>query len=178
MKSYVYFLLTALCVFCTGSCNHSKSDSSTGLTYAETITSKDSVEISNLIHQYFEHQIQGNHYDAAAMLYRHNSENPNYTPELLDNDQIEQIVNSMKFVPVVSYSIEYMKFVNSLHNEVMTKIVMHKGENGLPDVTSKVVFKPIRHLGQWYLTVLDSNSGDRQLATPEERKANMLQKQH
>ena len=177
MKSYIYFFLIVLTTFCVGSCKKTKQESPQLRPFAETITNEDSVAITRLVDQYFNYQIKGDYYEAAAMLYRPNAENKDFMPEPLEQEALESIVKSMQYVPVLEYSIEYLKFGQTYDNEVMVKITMIKGQNGLPDVTSKVIFKPISYLGNWFLSVLDSSSGDKQLLTSDERKAIMLDKQ-
>lgn len=149
-----------LCAFCIAACQGEKKETSAQTEFEEHMTGRDSLHVIGLIEQYFLYQKQGDLYSAAGMLYRLNPENRNYMPEPLNNEQLAQVVQSMKMIPVVDYEIEYIKFSQTYDNEAMCRVVIAKGENGLPDVTTKVFFKPVCYLGSWYLTVIDSAQGD------------------
>jgi hypothetical protein len=175
MKTYIFIFLFVLIGICFVSCKNDNKTINKEVLFSETLTGNDTVAVEKLVQLYFSHLMDGNHYDAASILYRPNPENIEYKPELLDNEQIEQVVKSMKAIPVVGYNIEYIKFNQSYNNEVMVRVIMFEGKDGLPDVCSKVFFKPINYLGTWFLTVMDSNSGDKQLVDSDERKEFMLQ---
>ena len=175
MKTYIFIFLFVLSAICFVGCQNNDKTADREVPFTEKLTVNDTVAVEKLVQLYFSYLTEGNYYDAASILYRPNQEDIYYKPVLLDNEQIEQAVKSMKAIPVVGYNIEYIKFNKSYDNEVMVRVIMFEGHNGLPDVTSKVFFKPINYLDTWFLTVMDSNSGDKQLVDSDERKAFMLQ---
>ncbi len=67
----------------------------------------------------------------------------------------------LKAVPMVDYKIEYIKFNESYNNEVLCYVVIKKSDSkDMPDITTKMFFKPMNYLGQWCLGLMNSESGD------------------
>ncbi|MBO5698784.1 MAG: hypothetical protein J6R79_02110 [Bacteroidaceae bacterium] len=178
MKYIFYLLIPVLSVLSFAACNDAKKNGGSYIPeFTETMTAKDTADICKLVETYFTFVINGEYEEAVGMLYRPSSENIEYQPELLNNEQIDQMLVSLKAIPVVGYNIEYIKINQSYDNEVMVNVVMIKGQNGMPDVTSKLYFKPINYLGTWFLTTMNSNEGDKSLVDADEQRAMMLKKE-
>lgn len=129
------------------------------MTFEETLTSQDSLEVAALVDQYFHLVMEEKQYEAASMLYLPSTEYTNGEPTLLDNDQLHKVVAALKSIPVEDYEIEYMKFDSEVHNEVLCKVILTKGHDGKGEVATKMAFCPVRYLGYWVLCLDDFESG-------------------
>jgi len=109
------------------------------------------------------------------MLYTVNVDSVQEEPQPLDNAGIERITAMLKSVPMVGHKIEYMKFDESYRNEVLCTVTMAKGENGAPDVTTKMFFKPVNYLGGWVLCLINSTTGDKPVLKPDQRDSMELE---
>ena len=95
---------------------------------------------------------------------------PSKEPQPLSNNEIEQVVNMLKAVPMVDYKIEYIKFNDSYNNEVLCYVVIKKSDSkDMPDITTKMFFKPMNYLGQWCLGFMNSESGGQGVVNPAKR---------
>lgn len=177
MKYLFYSLLTILLSCSIASCENSKNQVSKTKSFAESLTVEDTLAIEKLIDSYFTFVTMGKYDEAVGMLYRLNYNNDYPQPELLDNEQIAEMLVSIKALPVTDFNIEYIKINDPLETEVMVNVIMIKGQNGMPDIKTKQYFKPIFHLGSWLLTTMNSNEGDQPLVDAEEHRAMMLKKE-
>lgn len=153
------------------SCNSKKENKGPQPTEFEvSMTTQDSVAVRGLIDQFFRFVKEKDFAGATQMLYRTELNNETGEPQPLDNTEIKCVMTLLKAVPMVDYNIEYIKFSESYRNEVLCNVVIKKG-NGkdMPDVTTKMFFKPMRWLGQWCLGLMNSESGDRSVVDPHKR---------
>lgn len=153
------------------SCNSKKENKGPQPTEFEmNMTNQDSVAVRGLVDQFFKLVKEKDFAGAAQMLYRIDAKDHKSEPQPLDNDEIDKVMGLLKSVPMESYKIEYIKFNESYANEVLCNVVIKKG-NGkdIPDITTKMFFKPMRWLGQWCLGVMDSDHGDRGVVNPTKR---------
>lgn len=150
-------------------------------TFEELITHEDTVEVKELIATFFNFTITQEYDEAAAMLYRIDPQNPKGQPILLDNEEMTWVVNLLQTFPAVDYKIEYLKFYQAYENEAMCRIIISKGQDGAPDVTSKIFLKPLFYLGKWSLGIMNTAWGDKGIVDPSDRDSvsrayRMLQK--
>ena len=173
-SKFCLLLLAAFMMVVIGgftSCNSKKEQKGPQPTEFEMgMTSQDSIAVRNLVDEFFSLVKQKDFAGATQMLYRIDYKNPKSEPQPLDNKEIEKMMGMLKSVPMESYTIEYIKFSESFENEVLCNVIIKKG-NGkdIPDITTKMFFKPMRWLGQWCLGVMDSDHGDRTVIDPLKR---------
>lgn len=165
------------------SCNSKKEQKGPQPTEFElSITNQDSIAVRGLIDQFFSFVKAKDYAAATQMLYRippaggpsgdtRKSDDVNSKePQPLGNNEIEQVVNMLKAVPMVDYKIEYIKFNESYNNEVLCYVVIKKSDSkDMPDITTKMFFKPMNYLGQWCLGLMNSDSGDQSVVDPAKR---------
>lgn len=179
-KLCLLLLATLMMVVLGGltSCNSKKEQKGPQPTEFEmSMTNQDSIDVRNLVDQFFTLVKNKDYAGATEMLYRIDPQNPKEKPEPLSNDEIAKMMGMLKSVPMESYKIEYIKFNESYANEVLCNVTIKKG-NGkdIPDITTKMFFKPMRWLGQWCLGVMDSDHGDRSVIDPLKRDS--MQKEY
>ena len=104
------------------------------------------------------------------MLYRTSYDNPKTEPQPVDNKEIQEVMGLLKSVPMVDYKIEYIKFNESYDNEVLCTVIIKKSKSkDMPDITTKMFFKPMSYLGQWCLGLMNSEWGDDGVVDPAKR---------
>lgn len=133
------------------------------------MTGKDSVSVKALIDQFFGYVKNKEYANAAGMLYRIDPDNPKGQPILLDNEEMAEVRSMLEMIPMVDYRIEYMKFTDSYENEVLCYVIMQKGTDGMPDISTKMFFRPMDYLGNWCLSIMNTTWGDRGVVAPSER---------
>lgn len=145
------------------------------------MTANDTASVIGLIDEFFTHVKAKDYDEAAAMLYKVNPNFPEGQPILLDDDQMREVISMLSTLPVLDYRIEYMKFTGSYENEVLCYVIIQKGTEGIPDITSKMFFRPMDFLGNWCLSIMNTTWGDRGIVAPSDRdsiarKYNEIQK--
>lgn len=139
------------------------------------LTEKDTTEVQQLIDRFFDYAKNEDFASAAGMLYTLDEDSTRQKPELLDNKGLERVMGLLRSVPMIEHKIEYMKFNQSSKNEVMCTVTIAKGEDGAPDVTTKMFFLPVNYLGTWCLCLINSTTGDKPVLDPEERDSVALE---
>ena len=171
MKSCNTLLALSLFLFCmlfVVSCNLGNKQY-TEYSFEDLMTPQDTIEVEELIATFYSYVINKEFDEAAAMLYRVNPDSPEGQPILLDNEQLNEVIATLQTLPAIGYGIEYMKFYDGYENEVMCHVIVAKGENGMPDVTTKMFFKPLFYLGKWSLSIMNYSWGDRGIVDPSDR---------
>lgn len=160
-----------LIVLLLSACSESKpkKQGPTFTEFEQAMTNEDSVAVTNLVNQFFEHAQNGQIEDAVAMLYKNNMDSVNKEPELLDTKDIEQVKHLLNSLPVRSHTIDYIKFSEANKNEVKCTALIMEGHDNVPDVTTVFYFKPVNYLGTWKLCLMDSNHGDRTIIDGNQR---------
>lgn len=171
MKKNLLWLLVVVMTCAVVACKSDKkpAEGPQPTAFEEAMTAQDSTEVANLVDRFFGYMKQGDVPSAVEMLYTIKGETQRDEPQPLTNEEIEKQTQILQMFPVVDYKIEYMKFDQSFRNEVMCSVVMQKGENGAPDVTTKFFFKPVNWVGTWCLCMINSNTGDNPVLEPEQR---------
>lgn len=164
MKKLSYLLILCIAVFfasCT-SCRHNDPQVDpldVPTEFENNLTAADTSKVKEIIALFVQKVQEGQFYDAAGMVYRHEYVQGKQIPRVLNNDEIERLVTVYKMFPIVDYKIDYMRFREKELNEVCISIIMKKGENGKPDATSKMFFNPIYFHNKWCLVLDDSHQG-------------------
>lgn len=165
MKKLSYLLILCIAVFFAScsSCSHKEQNVDpldVPTEFENRLTDADTAKVKEIIAIYMGKIQRGEYYDAAASVYRFidNGKGQLVTREL-DNDEIERMVKVYKLFPVIDYKIDYMRFREASLNEVCITVIMKKGENGMPDATSKMFFNPVFAGNQWCLVLDDSHQG-------------------
>lgn len=143
--------------------------------FEQGLTNQDTVEVKRLVDMFFEYAAKKDYASAAGMLYTVDDDSTRQKPELLDNKDLERVMTLLRSVPMVDHKIEYMKFNQSNKNEVMCTVTIMKGEDGAPDVTTKMFFMPVNYLGGWCLCMINSPTGDVPVLEPKERDSVALE---
>ena len=169
--SLLFALVAVLAVASLDSCKGNKDKPKPQFTeFEQGMTSKDSVAVRGLVDQFFSLVEAKDFAGATQMLYRTETNKPDEEPQQLDNDEIQAVTRLLKAVPVESYHIEYIKFSETYNNEVLCTVVIKKSPSkDLPDIKTKMFFKPMRHLGQWRLGLMNSEWGDHGIIDPAKR---------
>lgn len=136
--------------------------------FEQGMTGKDTVAVKQLVDRFFGYAMNKQYAEAAGMLYR-NDGNPDEEPQQLDNEEMAEVRSMLEAVPMVGYRIEYIKFSEYYVNEVLCHVIIRKAEGDMPEVTTKMFFKPVSYLGNWLLCLTNTEYGDRGLVKPGER---------
>lgn len=155
MYRKLYVLFTIISLFFT-SCLHSVKTEPTSTSvdkevlYREALTAEDSLSAKVLVMSFMDAVQQGKYADAVSNLYLLNPENPYKKPELLNNDEMEDIIEMMKKINLKSYEIKSIEFVTAVNNPVKCEI-----RSVLPGFNEEVqlvwVLNPINYMGKWLL---------------------------
>ena len=153
------------------SCNSKKEQKGPQPTEFEMgMTNQDSIAVRGLIDQFFSFVKAKDYAAATEMLYRISYDNPKTEPQPIDNKEIQEVMGLLKSVPMVDYKIEYIKFNESYDNEVLCTVIIKKSKSkDMPDITTKMFFKPMSYLGQWCLGLMNSEWGDDGVVDPAKR---------
>lgn len=162
MKRNILFLILALCLALLGtaSCKDKKKDAPVKTEFETGLNNADSTAVAELVDKFFAYAENRQFDEAAAMLYRTDPNHPNNAPEPLDNAAMDSVKTVLRSFPIADYTIEYMKFSESYKNEVMCRIVIAKGHDKQPDVTTKFFLNPVSYLGNWVLCLINSRTGN------------------
>lgn len=165
---YIIAVIFTLSVF---SCKSEKNRPEPAKTDFELgMAREDSLEVKRLINEFFQYATDKNYTEAAGMLYKNDSADIRKEPLPLNNEEMARVRNMLEVIPVEGYRIEYMKFSESHENEVLCHVIIRKG-NGrdIPEMTTKMFFKPISYLGGWCLGIMNTEWGDRGIVDPDKR---------
>ena len=68
---------------------------------------------------------------------------------------MDKFVNVQRQLPFEGYTLDYVKFLTETENEVSCTIILRKGEQGMPDATTKMFFTPVLlgDSGVWFLLI-------------------------
>lgn len=135
-----------MATFCIVSCKQQKKENTnvevvTGI----VMTPEDTVMVTNLVTKFMDALKDKRYADAVVMLYKINPQSPYAEPELLGNDEIEQVMTDLKRFPIREYQIKDYKFNICYDNLVRCTIDTES--------TSQLTFalNPVRYLGEWRL---------------------------
>lgn len=167
-KIHVFFLSFFL-LLAFSACKSKKEQPQAQQTeFEENMTAKDTVAVKKLVDQFFTFVKEKQYTDAIAMLYR-NDQSKSKTPEPLDNDDIADVRKVLESIPMVDYRIEYIKFNEDYDNEVLCKVIIKKAEGDMPEMTTKMFFKPVNYVGNWVLCLTNSDYRDQGVVDPDKR---------
>lgn len=148
--------------------------------FEQGMKSKDTLAVTQLVDRFFGYVKAKDFAEAAGMLYR-NDRDRKGEPQQLDNEEMADVRAMLESVPMVSYRIEYIKFDEYYQNEVLCRVVIKEAQDGMPEISTKMFFKPVNYLGNWVLCLTNSAYGDRGVVSPDKRdsleKAYARQKQ-
>lgn len=114
---------------------------------------QDTIKALSLVTDFME-ALKGKKYaDAVVMLYKIDTENYFAEPELLNNEEIEAAMQSLKAFPIKSYTIRDYQFKFSYDNTVRCGIEVEKENGDSQNMT--FALKPVRYLDQWRLCLRD-----------------------
>jgi len=120
-----------------------------------TLTKSDTTEVLSLVNRYLDCLRQGYFDDAVSMLYFLNNDSVIALPKKLAEENIA-IQNRFRGV---RYELESLKFSEETDNMVRYKVTLFDRKAG--DTTPNEVrysLRPVRRDGNWFLTVLDSQT--------------------
>ena len=156
IKRFLPFFLIVIStafVACTG-CKSDKDAANQMTEFEQKLTSKDTADVEKVIAQFYSNIKDKKYYDAAAMLYTRKQKDA--AIRQLTNEEMDQFVNVQRQLPFEGYTLDYVKFLTETENEVSCTIILRKGEQGMPDATTKMFFTPVLFGGQWCLILTDS----------------------
>lgn len=175
MKSFrflILFLVSALMLSLSScnSCSSQKKEEVQGpppTDFEKGMTAQDTAEVKQLVDKFFKYAEEKNFTEAAGMLYRtiEGSEDP----QPLNNDEMAEVKKMLETFPMVDYRIEYIKFSDSEENEVLCSVIMQKAEGDMPEMATKMFFKPVNHVGSWLLCLTNTGYGDKGVVDPNKR---------
>ena len=181
-------LMLVVAVFSFSGCKKEKPQSQQ-TSFEQSLTNKDSTEVTNLVNQFFEYAENGKYADAAAMLYKDDVDSLAKEPQLLDKNDLKEVETSLSALPITSHSIDYIKFSETYANEVKATAVIAPAQGDMPEVKTVYYFKPVNYNGKWMLCLVDSHNGDETIVNSaqkdsmedqyeEEMRTKRLQKKH
>ena len=121
------------------------------------VTGKDTTEVRRLTKQYL-HCLQEKDLDGAiAMLRYYDHDSIGSLPQHLEAK--ERMVLGM-FLGMPSYDIDHIIFFRDNDSEVKYTVTMFErtDENDRRPNKASFLLRPVRHLGQWYLTLADKQT--------------------
>ena len=113
--------------------------------FEQSLTSKDTADVEKVVAQFYGNIKDKNYYDAAAMLYTRKVKNAEIRQ--LSNEEMDKFVNVQRQLPFEGYTLDYVKFLTETENEVSCTVILRKGEQGMPDATTKMFFTPVVESG-------------------------------
>lgn len=136
--------------------------------FEQAMGSKDTLAVKQLVDRFFGFAKSKDFAEAAGMLYR-NDEDPEGEPRQLNNEEMAQVRQMLESVPMTDYRIEYIKFDEYYQNEVLCRVVIKPAEGDMPEISTKMFFKPVNYLGNWLLCLTNTEYGDGGVVNPEKR---------
>ena len=168
-KNLLYLFLLTLPLFLT-TCKEKKKEVIQQTMFEQNMEEKDTIAILNVVDKFFVYLKEGRPTDAAGMLYMKHPQKPYDEPELLDNEQLQKAIATLKSIPVTDYKVDYIKIHESYENEVKCTVTMFKGNgNDKPDAKTVFYFRPVSYLGNWVLFLMDTNSGSNTIVNSKDR---------
>lgn len=157
-------------LLCLGGCRGEKkpADGAQKTEFEQTMGSKDTMAVKQLVDRFFGFVKAKDYAEAAGMLYR-NDEDRDAEPRQLNNEEMAQVRQMLQSVPMTDYRIEYIKFDEYYKNEVLCRVVIKPAEGDMPEISTKMFFKPVNYLGNWVLCLTNSEYGDRGVVNPDKR---------
>ena len=143
-------------------CKGGEKENNNGMTrFEEVMTNEDSVAVTNLIDQFFS-ALENEQVNAAvSMLYKTDNADPYAEPQPLGNEEMDSLCFLFTSIPVYEHRIDYIKFHESILNEVKCTAVISPAQDNHPAATMSYYFKPINSMGSWLLCLMNTNTGDR-----------------
>ena len=135
--------------------------------FEKGMTAKDTTAVKELVDQFFAYAKEKNFTEAAGMLYRTTEDSDE--PQPLNNDEMAEVKKMLEAFPMVDYRIEYIKFSDSEENEVLCYVIMKKAEGDMPEMSTKMFFKPVNYMGNWVLCLTNTGYGDKGVVDPNKR---------
>ena len=135
--------------------------------FEKGMTAKDTTAVKELVDQFFAYAKEKNFTEAAGMLYRTTEDSDE--PQPLNNDEMAEVKTMLETFPMVDYRIEYTKFSDSEENEVLCSVIMQKAEGDMPEMATKMFFKPVNYMGNWVLCLTNTGYGDKGVVDPNKR---------
>ena len=135
--------------------------------FEKGMTAKDTMAVKELVYQFFAYAKEKNFTEAAGMLYRTTEDSDE--PQPLNNDEMAEVKTMLETFPMVDYRIEYIKFSDSEENEVLCYVIMKKAEGDMPEMSTKMFFKPVNYMGNWVLCLTNTGYGDKGVVDPNKR---------
>lgn len=135
--------------------------------FEKGMTAKDTTAVKELVDQFFAYAKEKNFTEAAGMLYRTTEDSDE--PQPLNNDEMSEVKTMLETFPMVDYRIEYIKFSDSEENEVLCYVIMKKAEGDMPEISTKMFFKPVNYMGNWVLCLTNTGYGDKGVVDPNKR---------
>ena len=135
--------------------------------FEKGMTAKDTTAVKELVDQFFAYAKEKNFTEAAGMLYRTTEDSDE--PQPLNNDEMAEVKKMLETFPMVDYRIEYIKFSDSEENEVLCYVIMKKAEGDMPEMSTKMFFKPVNYMGNWVLCLTNTGYGDKGVVDPNKR---------
>lgn len=136
--------------------------------FEQGMTAKDTLAVKQLVDKFFSYAKSKNFAEAAAMLYRNDLDKKG-EPQQLNNEEMAEVRNMLESIPMVDYKIEYIKFDEYYANEVLCRVIIKKAEGDMPDITTKMFFKPVDYMGNWVLCLTNTEYGDKGVVKPDKR---------
>lgn len=168
-KNLLYLFLLTLPLFLT-TCKEKKKEVIQQTMFEQNMEEKDTIAILNVVDKFFGYLKEGRPTDAAGMLYMKHPQKPYDEPELLDNEQLQKAIATLKSIPVTDYKVDYIKIHESYENEVKCTVTMFKGNgNDKPDAKTVFYLRPVSYLGNWVLCLMDTNSGSNTIVNSKDR---------
>lgn len=150
-------------------CKGTKEENNGMTDFEAAMTNEDSLAVVDLIDQFFVALENGEVNSAVAMLYKVDPRDMNGTPEVLDNEEMENLRTLFASIPVYEHKIDYIKFYNRILNEVKCTAILQPAHDNVPSATMSYYFKPINSMGTWVLCLMNSDSGNFTIVKNEDK---------
>lgn len=163
LQNIPFLLMVAILVLasCKGK-ERKQMETPKGTAFEQQLSGQDTAAVEALVDRFFGYVLDKQFAEAAAMLYR-NDTDKDQTPVELNNEEMDEVCGMLESIPMVDYKIEYIKFSEYYSNEVLCRVVIREAEGDMPPVTTKMYFKPVNCLGNWVLCLTNTAYGDKGL---------------
>lgn len=158
MKSLFTFIAggVALAAVTLSSCGGKEQTTTLPVENNMVLTAQDTTVTTGLVSNFMDMLVAQDPQTAAAMLYTVDFDDPDCEPYPLTDEQIAGL-QEMLSTPVTDYEIAGCVFDTPDSNEIRCRVTVGGR------FTTNWYFKPVRYIGNWYLCLKDSSTGDRSL---------------
>ena len=171
MKRFLFPTLTLLAAVAllVTACRKTVDKQSGQTLFESTLTAGDSAQVLQLAETFFSFLQAEDYTNAAVMLYKVDLNDVHAEPQVLDNEELQEVTNALSLFPCYGYRVDYIKFRERFLNEMRCTAYISNPQDGTAPATVAFCFKPVEYLGGWVLCMMNADTGDNPFVSRDER---------